>query len=89
MNNNALSDIIKAAGLIGRIAVTMQACSEDQLVGYLGNALYEYVEEEYPEVLGSNFGALRAIDNVIGMTNMIPPISDLLPRISYPSQSSR
>ena len=37
--------------------------------------------EEYPDVLGSILGALKAIVNVIGMTKMTPPIKDLLPRL--------
>ncbi|CAI7762443.1 unnamed protein product [Closterium sp. NIES-53] len=37
---------------------------------------------EYPEVLGSILGALKAIVNVIGMTKMTPPIKDLLPRLT-------
>ena len=44
--------------------------------------LYEYLGEEYPEVLGSILGALKAIVNVIGMTKMTPPIKDLLPRLT-------
>ena len=44
--------------------------------------LYEYLGEEYPEVLGSILGALKSIVNVIGMTKMTPPIKDLLPRLT-------
>jgi len=62
--------------------VVMKACDEDQLMGHLGVVLYEYLGEEYPEVLGSILGALRAIVNVIGMTKMTPPIRDLLPRLT-------
>uniref|UniRef100_A0A672STZ0 Splicing factor 3b subunit 1 n=1 Tax=Sinocyclocheilus grahami TaxID=75366 RepID=A0A672STZ0_SINGR len=36
------------------------------LMGHLGVVLYEYLGEEYPEVLGSILGALKAIVNVIG-----------------------
>lgn len=82
LNNKAPSVRMQAADLIGRIAVVMKACSEDQLMGHLGVVLYEYLGEEYPEVLGSILGALRAIVNVIGMTKMTPPISDLLPRLT-------
>lgn len=32
--------------------------------------LYEYLGEEYPEVLGSILGALKGIVNVIGMTKV-------------------
>jgi len=44
--------------------------------------LYECLGEEYPEVLGSILGGLKAIVNVIGMANMTPPIKDLLPRLT-------
>merc|ERR1711981_524770 len=55
---------------------------EEKLMGHLGVVLYEYLGEEYPEVLGSILGALKAIVNVIGMTKMTPPIKDLLPRLT-------
>ena len=82
LNNKAASVRMQAADLIARIAVVMKACGEDQLMGHLGVVLYEYLGEEYPEVLGSILGALRAIVNVIGMTKMTPPIRDLLPRLT-------
>lgn len=37
-------------------------------MGHLGVVLYEYLGEEYPEVLGSILGALKSIVNVIGKT---------------------
>jgi len=82
LNNKAASVRMQAADLIGRIAVVMKACGEDQLMGHLDVVLYEYLGEEYPEVLGFILGALRAIVNVIGMTKMTPPIRDLLPRLT-------
>jgi len=82
LNNKAASVRMQAADLIGRIAIVMKACGEEQLMGHLGVVLYEYLGEEYPEVLGSILGALRAIVNVIGMTKMTPPIRDLLPRLT-------
>lgn len=82
LNNKAASVRMQAADLIGRVVVVMKACGEDQLMGHLGVVLYEYLGEEYPEVLGSILGALRAIINVIGMTKMTPPIRDLLPRLT-------
>ena len=48
--------------------MTPQACDEEKLLGHLGVVLYEYLGEEYPDVLGSILGALKAIVNVIGMT---------------------
>ena len=82
LNNKAAPVRMQAADLIGRIAIVMKACGEDQLMGHLGVVLYEYLGEEYPEVLGSILGALRAIVNVIGMTKMTPPVRDLLPRLT-------
>jgi splicing factor 3B subunit 1 len=72
----------QAADLIARIAPVMKVCSEDQMMGHLGLFLFEYLGEEYPDVLGSIIGALKAIVNVIGMEKMNPPISDLLPRLT-------
>jgi splicing factor 3B subunit 1 len=82
LNNKAASVRMQAADLIGQIAVVMKACGEDELMGHLGVVLYEYLGEEYPEVLGSILRALRAIVNVIGMDNMTAPIRDLLPRLT-------
>jgi splicing factor 3B subunit 1 len=82
LNNKSAKVRMQAADLISRIAVVMKTCQEDQLMGHLGVVLYEYLGEEYPEVLGSILGALKAIVNVIGMTKMTPPIKDLLPRLT-------
>ena len=41
-----------------------------------------HVGEEYPDVLASILGALKAIVNVVGMSTMDPPIKDLLPRLT-------
>jgi len=72
----------QAADLISRIAVVMKECGEDDVLGHLGVVLYEFLGEEYPEVLGSILGALKAIVNVVGMDRMTPPIKDLLPRLT-------
>ena len=60
----------------------MKTCGEEALMGRMGVILYEYLGEEYPEVLGSILGGLTGIVNVIGMTKMTPPIKDLLPRLT-------
>src|SRR5947199_9199265 len=60
----------------------MKACGEEGLMGRLRVVLYEQLGEEYPEVLGSILGVLKAIVNVIGMIKMTPPIKDLLPRLT-------
>ncbi|XP_043471076.1 splicing factor 3B subunit 1 isoform X1 [Leptopilina heterotoma] len=82
LNNKSAKVRQQAADLISRIAVVMKTCEEEKLMGHLGVVLYEYLGEEYPEVLGSILGALKAIVNVIGMTKMTPPIKDLLPRLT-------
>ena len=82
LNNKSAKVRQQAADLISRIAVVMKTCQEEKLMGHLGLVLYEYLGEEYPEVLGSILGALKAIVNVIGMTKMTPPIKDLLPRLT-------
>uniref|UniRef100_A0A6M2DTF6 Putative splicing factor 3b subunit 1 n=1 Tax=Xenopsylla cheopis TaxID=163159 RepID=A0A6M2DTF6_XENCH len=82
LNNKSAKVRQQAADLISRIAVVMKTCQEEKLMSHLGVVLYEYLGEEYPEVLGSILGALKAIVNVIGMTKMTPPIKDLLPRLT-------
>lgn len=82
LNNKAAKVRQQAADLISRIANVMMQCGEEQLVCHLGVVLYEYLGEEYPEVLGSILGGLKAVVNVVGMTRMQPPIKDLLPRLT-------
>ncbi|KFD69153.1 hypothetical protein M514_02967, partial [Trichuris suis] len=82
LNNKSAKVRQQAADLIARIAPVMKICQEEKLMGHLGVVLYEYLGEEYPEVLGSILGALKSIVNVIGMTKMTPPIKDLLPRLT-------
>lgn len=82
MNNKSADVREQAADLISAIAPVMRKCEEEQLLGHLGVVLYEYLGEEYPEVLGSILGALKAIVSVQGMTRMTPPIKDLLPRLT-------
>lgn len=82
LNNKSATVRQQAADLISRIAMVMQQCGEDALMGKLGIVLYEYLGEEYPEVLGSILGALRSIVTVVGITQMQPPIKDLLPRLT-------
>ena len=73
---------MQAADLISKISSVMKTCGEDMLMGRMGVVLFECLGEEYPEVLGSVLGALKAIVNVIGMTKMTPSIKDLLPRLT-------
>ena len=82
LNNKSATVRQQAADLISRIAMVMKQCQEDALMGKLGIVLYEYLGEEYPEVLGSILGALRSIVTVVGINSMQPPIKDLLPRLT-------
>ncbi|MCJ1468864.1 hypothetical protein MMC07_007494 [Pseudocyphellaria aurata] len=82
LNNKSATVRQQAADLISRIAMVMKQCGEDALMGKLGIVLYEYLGEEYPEVLGSILGALRSIVTVVGINSMQPPIKDLLPRLT-------
>lgn len=49
---------MQAADLISRIAVVIKQCNEDILMSHMGTVLFEYLGEEYPEVLGSIIGKL-------------------------------
>ncbi|KAM3127536.1 Splicing factor 3B subunit 1 [Paramecium bursaria] len=72
----------QAADLVAKIAHCLKNCQEETRLAKLGQHLFECLGEEYPEVLGSILGGLKAIVNVIGMTKMSPPIKDLLPRLT-------
>ena len=82
LNNKSATVREQAADLISHLAPVLAACEEEELLGHLGVVLYEYLGEEYPDVLGSILGALGAIVSVAGMTRMTPPIKDLLPRLT-------
>ncbi len=60
----------------------MQKCDEEKLLGHLSVVLFEYLGEEYPDVLASIISALKAIVNVVGAERIQPPIRDLLPRLT-------
>jgi splicing factor 3B subunit 1 len=52
------------------------------LLNHLRKVLYEFLGEEYPDVLSSILAALKAVVNVVGMEEMQPPIKDLLPSLT-------
>ncbi|KAJ8905480.1 hypothetical protein NDN08_001987 [Rhodosorus marinus] len=82
LNNKSAKVRQQAADLVSKIMPVMKKCDEEVLMGHLGVVLYEYLGEEYPDVLGSILGGLKAIVNVIGIAKMTPPIQDLLPRLT-------
>ena len=82
LNNKSATVRQQAADLVTRIAIVMKQCGEEGLMNKLSTVLYEYLGEEYPEVLGSILGAMRSIVTVVGISSMQPPIKDLLPRLT-------
>ena len=82
LNNRSAKIRQQACDLIVKIAPALKTCGEENLLCRLGVVLFEYLGEEYPEVLGSVVAALKAIVAVVGMIKMTPPIKDLLPRLT-------
>lgn len=60
-----------------RFAIVIKQCGEDQLLSKLGLVLFGQLGEEYPDTLGSIIAAEGAIANVVGMTQMNPPVKYL------------
>lgn len=77
LNNKSAKVRQQAADLTTRLAVVIKQCGEDQLLNKLGLVLFEQLGEEYPDTLGSIIAAEGAIANVVGMTQMNPPVKDL------------
>ena len=77
LNNKSAKVRQQAADLTTRLAVVIKQCGEDQLLSKLGLVLFEQLGEEYPDTLGSIIAAVGAIANVVGMTQMNPPVKDL------------
>ena len=77
LNNKSAKVRQQAADLTSRLAVVIKQCGEDQLLSKLGLVLFEQLGEEYPDTLGSIIAAIGAIANVVGMTQMNPPVKDL------------
>ena len=65
LNNRAPKVRAQAADLVAAVAPTMAACGEDKLLSHLGVVLFEYLGEEFPDVLASILGALGAIVAVV------------------------
>ena len=82
LNNKTARVRQQAADLIARVAPVMQLCSESALLSHLGLVLYEYLGEEYPDVLGSIISALKSVVMTVGVDAMQPSIKDLLPRLT-------
>ena len=74
LNNKSAKVRQQAADLTTRLAVVIKQCGE---LSKLGLVLFEQLGEEYPDTLGSIIAAEGAIANVVGMTQMNPPVKDL------------
>lgn len=82
LNNKNAKVREHAADLISSIADVVKACDEKALMGHMGTVLFEYLGEEFPDVLGSILRAMKAIVEEIGIDEMKPPINELLPRLT-------
>lgn len=82
LNNKSARVREHAADLISKMAPVMKVCDEEALMAHMGQILFEYLGEEFPDVLGSILRALKAIVEVIGIKQMQPPIGELLPRLT-------
>jgi len=89
LNNKSAKVRQQAADLTTRLAVVIKQCGEDQLLSRLGLVLFEQLGEEYPDTLGSIIAAEGAIANVVGMTQMNPPVKDLCQSSFLHPRSSR
>ncbi|KAH8832631.1 armadillo-type protein [Flagelloscypha sp. PMI_526] len=82
LNNKSAKVRQQAADLATQLVSVLQQCGEDHLLAKLGLVLFELLGEEYPDTLGSIVTALGAIISVVGMSQMNPPVKDLLPRMA-------
>ena len=72
----------QSADLIVKLANSLKLNGEEALLSRLGLILDENLGEEYPEVLGSILKALKALVLNVGMNKMVPPIRELLPKLT-------
>ncbi|KAJ6513090.1 armadillo-type protein [Mycena sanguinolenta] len=82
LNNKSAKVRQQAADLTVRLVYVIKQCGEEQMLSKLGLVLFEQLGEEYPDTLGSIIQALGAVANVAGMTQMNPPVRDLLSRMT-------
>ena len=72
----------QSVDLIVKLASSLKLNGEESLLTRLGLILDENLGEEYPEVLGSILKALKALVLNVGMHKMVPPIRELLPKLT-------
>ncbi|GIQ83857.1 hypothetical protein KIPB_005252, partial [Kipferlia bialata] len=74
----------RGANLIIRAAETLGAAGDvarERLTGVYG-ALYEGLQEEFPDTLAALINAVNMLVRVLGVDNLRPPVEDLLPRLT-------
>eukprot|EP00963_Diacronema_lutheri_P009986 scaffold944_cov333-Pavlova_lutheri.AAC.2 len=81
LNHKSATVRLQAADLIGNIIPILKICHEEELLRHFGVILYEYLGEEYPDVLGSTLNALCEVVRALGVADMSPPIKDLFQRL--------
>lgn len=72
----------QAADLVGGLAPVLGACSMTELLQHVGEVLFEFLGEEFPDTLAGILGALSAVLAVLGVEAMRPPVGELLPRLT-------
>ncbi|KAH3672244.1 hypothetical protein WICMUC_004339 [Wickerhamomyces mucosus] len=72
----------QSADLIAQIAPVIKSCGEIDILNKLSVILYESLGEVFPEVLGSILGALNSIITVVGVSEMQPPVNQILPTLT-------
>jgi len=83
MNNNSDRVRQQAADMIAKIAPVIHLCDDrGHELKWIGQTMFEYLGEEYPQVLASILRALNAIVRAIGVNNIVPPVNELLPRLT-------
>lgn len=71
-----------AMDLIGKVAPLLDLCEEHKLLSHMSTVLYESLNEEYPEVLGSILTAYKDVIVAIGIDRIEPSAKELLPRLT-------
>lgn len=82
LNNRSPAVRQQAAQLVARVAPVMKECGDTKMLGNLAQVLYEFLGEEYPEVLGAIIAALSAAVDELGVSEMRPPVGELLLRLT-------
>jgi len=72
----------QAADLVGGLAPVLGDCAMTELLQHVGEVLFEFLGEEFPDALAGILGALSAVLAVLGVEEMRPGVGELLPRLT-------